>query len=921
MMVPEGDEEDDFIVPTTPAAAAEVGSSDDAQADASTRGWGSYLGGLVFARAKEPAPASEPEPTLPSGFSATLNAEEEKIYPAEAKIRVLVAEGSLLGRNRRQAAELHQALQQVVGAAAIYNHLLVKHGGLGTKPKECKTSIDATAAAAGTAAEKNDNRAVCGCGGGSGSCKAISSLLKSEMDKVVAAAEKERKGEMLKKFKQVERRSGGLCNPDLLENIVRSTGGEGSGESSPSASKTSNPPPPSPLPPRSPDHKGQDAAIRALNSLVVVDVEKDERGGIAGVGGSGGAVSSGAQDVPWAEDMLCRSVRKRHAAVLKTRGRALAKGLARMLKGVSNDLKGVASRLPPWEECEDDDEDKPTPQEEGAELDRIRSRGNIFSAPTHERIHSRGEVCVPLTHDRSLSHGSCVSAATSEDGNERLSLSSDTAPTAASISSNGSAAIRSPVAAMAAAVAAVVSPGSDAVPAAVPGGGATSSSGGAGGGAANCVRSRRQDLKLSAQELSLIKKEEERVMKPDVLTTLLAKGASLGCLQQADFWDVFARLEVATRTEALLNIAIRGGRGCAARSGRMGRELCINLTSVVLEALNAVEQAQRKAQLHSTPTTPNPQQQQQQQQQRRPSSGNFSGGGRSESKAAETRPRPSSARLSRGSDFGLEAGMDTGGAARARAGSVGMLAVRRVVKGESVAGKSRVFYKEDPGLKDLDRREEEFRKAIYVNRRALATRLMRLTRDAPLCSRVLGTFVDDTQRASTPTKASKPQNSPRSTGVRTPQGGAAPQNESSRFATSPGKTAEEVDTAVWNSSSVGESVAGRGGGAPGAAAAAVDLLTGEDVTVGGEGSSCAADRGSTESHPSSSGSVTSTNTEPLSEGTEDSDNAPASTSPARQQRKQQQEGPHEEKVAVDQATVAEILQVSEESVEVETLLV
>lgn len=82
---------------------------------------------------------------------------------------------------------------------------------------------------------------------------------------------------------------------------------------------------------------------------------------------------------------------------------------------------------------------------------------------------------------------------------------------------------------MAAAVAAAVSPGSDAVPAAVPGGAATGSSGGGGGGAADCVKSRRQDWKLSAQELSLIKKEEERVMKPDVLTTLLAKGASLGC--------------------------------------------------------------------------------------------------------------------------------------------------------------------------------------------------------------------------------------------------------------------------------------------------------------------------------------------------------------------------------------------------------
>lgn len=104
-MVPEGDEEDDFIVPTTPAAATEAGSLSDAQGDASTRGWGSYLGGLVFARAKEPAPASEPEPTLPSGFSATLNAEEEKIYPAE--VRSYEGRGwALLGWERVRALVL-----------------------------------------------------------------------------------------------------------------------------------------------------------------------------------------------------------------------------------------------------------------------------------------------------------------------------------------------------------------------------------------------------------------------------------------------------------------------------------------------------------------------------------------------------------------------------------------------------------------------------------------------------------------------------------------------------------------------------------------------------------------------------------------------------------------------------------------------
>lgn len=36
--------------------------------------------------------------------------------------------------------------------------------------------------------------------------------------------------------------------------------------------------------------------------------------------------------------------------MLKSRGRALAKNLARLLRGVSSDLQGVASRLPPWEE-------------------------------------------------------------------------------------------------------------------------------------------------------------------------------------------------------------------------------------------------------------------------------------------------------------------------------------------------------------------------------------------------------------------------------------------------------------------------------------------------------------------------------------------------------------------------------------------
>lgn len=82
MMVPVDDDEDDFIV----QAVDDPGAS-EAQQQAS---WSfKKLGGLVFASTsgKEPEPEPEPEPTLPAGFSATLNAEEEEIYPAEVRVR------------------------------------------------------------------------------------------------------------------------------------------------------------------------------------------------------------------------------------------------------------------------------------------------------------------------------------------------------------------------------------------------------------------------------------------------------------------------------------------------------------------------------------------------------------------------------------------------------------------------------------------------------------------------------------------------------------------------------------------------------------------------------------------------------------------------------------------------------------------
>lgn len=83
MMVPVADEEDDFIVQS--AALVEEATAGTQQED--VVGWRQYglqkLGGLVFAKGAETV--VESEPTLPTGFSATLNAEEEEIYPAEVR--------------------------------------------------------------------------------------------------------------------------------------------------------------------------------------------------------------------------------------------------------------------------------------------------------------------------------------------------------------------------------------------------------------------------------------------------------------------------------------------------------------------------------------------------------------------------------------------------------------------------------------------------------------------------------------------------------------------------------------------------------------------------------------------------------------------------------------------------------------------
>lgn len=115
----------------------------------------------------------------------------------------------------------------------------------------------------------------------------------------------------------------------------------------------------------------------------------------------------------------------------------------------------------------------------------------------------------------------------SEDAPERLSVSSETSNGGVGVAGRPPTPSNSAAAAVAAVVAAAVVAPVAAVASVVAPFSTTPAP--ATTGCSDDIKSRRQDWKLDAQELSLIRKEEERVMKPDVLTRLLAKGAGLGC--------------------------------------------------------------------------------------------------------------------------------------------------------------------------------------------------------------------------------------------------------------------------------------------------------------------------------------------------------------------------------------------------------
>lgn len=55
-------------------------------------------------------------------------------------------------------------------------------------------------------------------------------------------------------------------------------------------------------------------------------------------------------DTPWADDLLLAANRKRHAGMLRVRGRGVARDLILLMPCVATEVHGVVARLPPWDD-------------------------------------------------------------------------------------------------------------------------------------------------------------------------------------------------------------------------------------------------------------------------------------------------------------------------------------------------------------------------------------------------------------------------------------------------------------------------------------------------------------------------------------------------------------------------------------------
>lgn len=169
------------------------------------------------------------------------------------------------------------------------------------------------------------------------------------------AVEADRLIALERRLRRAERRSGGLCNPAQLETLVRNASLHGMVTPPASGNPNSSTPSSASVPwaDGSP-HRSSFATHGSDSGLSLSGSGHDGNGGKENLGdaGSGFGLFGGGPDAdtPWADDLLLAANRKRHAGMLRGRGRGLAKDLILMMPSVATEVHGVVARLPPWDD-------------------------------------------------------------------------------------------------------------------------------------------------------------------------------------------------------------------------------------------------------------------------------------------------------------------------------------------------------------------------------------------------------------------------------------------------------------------------------------------------------------------------------------------------------------------------------------------
>lgn len=196
--------------------------------------------------------------------------------------------------------------------------------------------------------------------------QAISNLLREELAKITDAAEAERRGALLKRLRQAERRSGGLCNPAQLEREASSTSAATAPDTLPDPLSTGPVAPVIDSPRRGKSSwSGPMGALASAALASSVPLGNNANGALGNGGSRGRASMSGSSDgggspigaltrqpsdMPWAENMLSVNNRTRYGAMLRARARDLAKRLSVIVPAAAAEMQAVAARVPPWED-------------------------------------------------------------------------------------------------------------------------------------------------------------------------------------------------------------------------------------------------------------------------------------------------------------------------------------------------------------------------------------------------------------------------------------------------------------------------------------------------------------------------------------------------------------------------------------------